>query len=287
MRESHDDSGPREPRIAAHLDQADDLVAALRRIEDQLRRSNDRPVPTGKIDRGWAWVGLVGFAAVAVAGLVIFSIANRDTGNQLEALHDQIAVVAARVDAMRSNARPWVSAKVAIASDLTVDKGGAHLELRYDLANSGRTPAFNIIVTPLLIAETAGDTGGVAPTAATRDVEARCRNVVRLVSRAARAGGMPWDYAIFPGAQFTARESAGASVAESGSRAAGSTLIVSCIDYRAGAATDHHQTGDMFYLRRVSREAPEGSVDIDLGRVGRIPAAELRLSPAIAGTYAN
>jgi len=287
MVESHHDGEPRESRAAAHLDQADDLVAALRRIEDQLRRSNDRTVPPGKTNRGWAWAGLIGFAAVAVAGLVIFSIANRDTGNQLEALHDQIAAVAARVDAIRSNARPWISARVAIASDLTIDEGGAHLELRYELTNSGRTPAFNIIVTPLLIAEMAGDTGGVAPTDAARDVEARCRNVVRLVSRAARAGGMPWDYAIFPGAQFTARESAGASVAGSGSRAAGPARIVSCIDYRAGAATDHHQTGDVFYLRRASREAPEGTVDIDLGRMGRIPAAELRLSPAIAGTYAN
>lgn len=227
---------------------------------------------------------IIGLLAIAVAGLAVVAVVLLpDSDSQVETMRQQLDAVAARLAAMQAAERPWVATTVTIAGDLTVDADGAHLPLRYELANSGRLPAFNVIVIPSLV-----NSGGTAPFDIAHELETRCGDVIGSVTQASQRGAtMPWDYAIFPGRQVAENERADTAALPPGQAASGPVYLLSCVDYRAGRTTDRHQTGDAFYLRRVSPGAVGGTVDIDLSRRERVPASELRLVPALRGTYAN
>lgn len=238
--------------------------------------------PPDRRQRYWERAVFAGLLAAAIIGMIAFAVAGSDSETQLEMMREQLDTMSSRLDTMQATVRPWVSAAVTVASDLTFDAQGAHLKLRYDLSNSGRSPAFNVIAAPLLLSAAAG----APPLDPAHELQARCGDMVQLVARASRAGDlMAWDYAIFPTRSVTVQARADAARTPGiGPGAAPPTLVISCIDYRAGRTTDHHQTGDAFVLKRQA-----GGVlsDIDLSRHEMIPAAELRLVPAVRGSFAQ
>ena len=64
---------------------------------------------------------------------------------QLKAINDQLPELRASAETAKTQLeleeRPWVDARITLDGPLTFDVNGANIPLRFDLRNTGRSPA--------------------------------------------------------------------------------------------------------------------------------------------------
>jgi hypothetical protein len=234
-------------------------------------------------------------------------------GSQAIIANRQLTAMQGQLNAMEADQRPWIKADIEIADSLAIGPDSARTKLRYSLENTGRTPAFNVVPIPEIVAQISGGylqdsllpqpfTWPVNPIT---QVKKSCDKYGPDISRLQQSGfTLLFGNTIFPQKTISHDE-----VAEIHFPAAaqypsslglnnlvqmvvprtmnGSVYLISCVVYRVSTGTTHHQTGDVFYIQRTDPNDPEKTIDIDLTVGGVVPKGELRLVPEALGAYAN
>jgi hypothetical protein len=140
----------------------------------------------------WTAVG-VGTYTVFTFIIVIFSVVqygenHRFNKRQLRFFNDQVGVMRGQLDEMRSDRRPWVSVNQFIG-DITWDKDGFHIAVRTNIENTGKSPAFGVLLQQELF-PIMGTPEINGPSARVRQISAEQRQ---------RNKNTPIGFPVFPG----------------------------------------------------------------------------------------
>jgi hypothetical protein len=266
-----------------------------RRAEREKETAEDRS--SRRTATATVWIAI--FAVIAAfVGISQAIIGNR----QLTAMQGQL-------NAMEAEQRPWIATTIELAGDLIIGNQGAQIKVKYTLENTGHAPAFNVVPIPSIVANVTY-TGGFmtifpqmnffGPVDPIKEVKHLCDKYAPNLSDALQRGvTILFGNTIFPQKTFTKTEGAiidfqplpnvppSLTVTPPRYIMDGSAYLASCVDYRVGEGTVHHQTGDVFFLDRVSPDDPQKTISIDLPKSEVIHKDDLRLFPEALGAYAN
>jgi hypothetical protein len=225
----------------------------------------------------------------------------------------QLTIMQGQLDAMEAGQRPWIATTIEPAESLIIGNGGARIKLKYTLENTGHAPAFNVIPIPELAATMTAapfyfleNNFFMEPLNPIKEVKDACNRYFEHIGDMQERGfTLLFGNTIFPQKTFTTSDIATLKFPEVHGippispylnpvsprqyQQNGSLFVISCVDYRVGNGTVHHQTGDVFYLQRESPDDPQKAIDIDLTANTNviIDKEKLRLIPVAVGTYAN
>jgi hypothetical protein len=117
----------------AEENRASELSAAIHRIEEELRRTNNQDSPHKRRERWWNKWEVLGLWAAAAAGVLAIVVSSCDS-------HEQRQVMAGQLDEMRNGQRPWISIDVVPAGNLIIKDENIFLEVFFNMKNTGKSP---------------------------------------------------------------------------------------------------------------------------------------------------
>jgi hypothetical protein len=249
--------------------------------------------------------GLLTAAATVAIAFLTYYVA-RFTYEQGQITNRQLAV-------MEADQRPWIATTIEPAESLAIGPDSARLKFKYSLENTGRTPAFNVVPIPEIIAQMSGgypqylslQQPFMPPINPIVEVKKSCDKYGPDINKFIAEGiTLLFGNTIFPQKVILHEEIAEIHFPAANQNSLspslnnigqivlprtmiGSVYLVSCVVYRASNGTKHHQTGDVFYIQRIDPNNPDKTIDIDLTIGGVVPKGELRLIPEALGAYAN
>ena len=172
--------------------------------------------------------------------------------------------------------RPWIGIEVSVSDPLTYDGRAAHIGFNFIPKNVGRSPAQSIWIWPTLIV------GGMGS-----DVREEEKHLCEHAIAQNQPSQVPWSkYTLFPNEFYSQKISlelpAEKITSFTHEREVGliPILLVGCVDYVFGPASQHHQTGFIYeVLMRDGSSMPHKS---------KTPIApELLGIMQLGGQYAN
>jgi hypothetical protein len=130
----------KERQEATQKHHIDHIILALHRIKTKIRSSNDENTPRRKRDRGWYhfwdFVTALGLWAAASVGVAAICIGTHDAKQQRTVMQGQL-------NEMIADRRPWVSVEPSFG-DVQWDNGALSFVLRYEVRNTGKSPALAV-----------------------------------------------------------------------------------------------------------------------------------------------
>jgi hypothetical protein len=278
------------------------VLRALKRRYHARERGNQKDHKTNErmMARWTRNVGLFTLALVFI-GIITAVIFKR----QLDTMQGQL-------NAMEADQRPWIATTIEIASDLVIGDSEARIRFKYTLENTGKSPAFNVIPIPTMLAQITGrdfllnpiTSGGflILPLNPIKEVKSACDRYAELKSFINEGYSALFGNTIFPGKSFPKEEWASIgfpsghqtnpigpliTLAMPPRQQTGSVYVVSCVTYLGSDHTAAFQTGDVFFLRQIDEADATKTVDVNLLTERIITKAMLRLEPHALGAYAK
>lgn len=143
----------RKEQETAKERQIENLTAAIHSVEQEFKRRNDEHTPEKYRDRLWQRGGTVGLWVAAIVGLIAICVGNSDSTKQR-------GVMETTLDEMRAEQRPWVYfTNLKLVDGISFNPSGAVVNIQFNLANSGHTPAMKVAVSfnPFVVKDGFGD----------------------------------------------------------------------------------------------------------------------------------
>lgn len=156
-----------EERESADKNHREKLTAAIRRVEQELSRSNDEDTPHKKNERWWNKWEVLGLWAAAAVGIVAIWFGTHDAGEQRGVMQRQLTSMEDQLKEMQVEQRPYIGIDERRAS-LPKTIGNNFIGWDLVFTNDGKTPANYVHFTRRFIKVAGGaflnDSGFVAPT---------------------------------------------------------------------------------------------------------------------------
>jgi len=192
--------------------------------------------------------------------------------------HQQLSVMGGQLNEMRAERRPWIEVDAYIGG-VTWDAQGGHIALRYEIKNTGRSPALHVLLRDKIVPFLSPDPHS-APFV-----------LLKQMSREQRNRGAHLGYPVLPGQTISSQltkdysreelekyqRDIGKAYATNSSDDAFLQLTLGyVVDYTFDVGTEHHQTYCLLMINYVDPKAPLGpGKELTIGK--DLPASSVRL----------